>query len=586
MNAIAKLLSKTTVGQKLTAIIVLLTVIPAVVIGVLGFSFYAGGLRDRLAEGITRDIGNSSGHIAEKLDTLESYSKSISYDYTLERAGRAIGSDPGMYDVYYVDLSRYIRDKFYLRQDCKMAAFSFCAFPERKIFTSTESSSQQGSYLNDENARALAFANMLGTEPGYMVEGGKDVYLVRNLYDHLTFKRFGVLVLKLDMNYMLSEFLDKPEWKQGLYVELNGNRLDLGNSYPEAFSSRAAALITNSAPGGNAYTAMQGQSVVYGLQKPGRAELGYAISISTSTLMSDYNRALRNIIFALLCTIAPISLLLVLLYRSIMVPVRRLTESMHSLKDGQLGVQIDLKRGDEFGYMVDSFNSMSGQIKHLFEYAYKEELARKDALIMALQSQINPHFLYNTLELVNWQARLSGNEEISRVIESLGTILDAGMDRMGERTIPFLQELRHVDAYIFILQKRFGQKIGFKREIDESLLDVKVPVLMLQPIIENAILHGLEPAGGGTVTVRARADGGRMIIEVENDGEDIKPERLETLRALLSSEPSGETGFTRLGLKNVHERIRLIFGAEYGLAIDGREGGGVIVEITMPIKTA
>jgi two-component system sensor histidine kinase YesM len=117
-----------------------------------------------------------------------------------------------------------------------------------------------------------------------------------------------------------------------------------------------------------------------------------------------------------------------------------------------------------------------------------------------------------------------------------------------------------VDAYVYILQKRFGSKIGFKSEIDESLLDVKVPILILQPIIENAILHGLEPAGGGTVTVRARADNGKMLIKVENDGEDVEEERLEALRSILSREPSGETGFTRLGLRNVHERIQLIFG--------------------------
>jgi two-component system, sensor histidine kinase YesM len=583
MRFIRNFSNRITVGQKLIIIVVSLIVIPAVIIGVLGFSLYAGGLRDKLAEGITRDIGNSAEHISEKMNAAESYAKSVSYDNSLEQASRAIGSDTDRYDAYYPELSRYIRDKFYLRQDCKLAAFSFCTFPDRKIFTSTESSSVQNDYLNNVHAKALAFADKLSFEPGYMVEGGKDVYLVRNLYDHLTFKRIGVLVLKLDLKYILSEFMDNDGWRSGLLVELNGEQLDVGNTYGEDFAKRAAALILSSAPGSSGYSSLRAQSVIYGLQEPGRAKLGYAISISSATLMGDYYRALRNIILALLITIAPISLLLMLLYRSIMVPVKRLTESMHSLKEGKLGVQIDLKRGDEFGYMVDSFNSMSGQIKYLFDYAYKEELALKDSQIMALQSQINPHFLYNTLELVNWQARLSGNDEISKVIESLGTILDASMDRMGERTIPFLQELRHADAYVYILQKRFGSKIGFKRDIDESLLEVKVPRLILQPIIENAIMHGLEPTGGGVVTMRARREGDRMLIEVENDGTDIDEERLEKLRSMLGSEPSSTTGFTRLGLKNVHERIRLIYGTEYGLSIMRREGGGTIVTMTMPL---
>ena len=577
---------KVTVGQKLTIIVILLIVIPAVVIGFLGFSLYAGGIRDRLAEGITRDIGNTAERVAERLSALESYAKGVSYDYTLEQAGRAVNAGDGGYDANYPELNRYIRDKFYLRRDCTLAAFSFVAFPERKIITSTESSPVQSNYLSTVHAKAMAFAEGLGFEPGYLVAEGKDVYLIRNLYDHLSFKRFGVLVLKLDLGYVMGGFLDNAGWRSGMFLELNGEPLNIGGASDEQYAELAMSLISSMPSAGSAYTAQRDRSVIYGLQTPGRARLGYAISISSAALMGDYNGALRNIIVALLITIAPISLLLVLLYRSIMVPVRRLTEAMHRVKEGQLGAQIDLKRGDEFGYMVDSFNNMSGQIKHLFDYAYKEELARRDAQIMALQSQINPHFLYNTLELVNWQARLAGNEDISRGIESLGTILDASMDRMGERTIPFLQELRHADAYVYILMKRFGSKISFHRDVDESLLDVKVPRLILQPIIENAIMHGLEPTGGGTVTMRAHSACGNMFIAVENDGADIGEERLEKLRSLLNREAPGDTGFTRLGLINVHERIRLIFGGEYGLSIDRRDGGGVIVTMTMPLSSA
>lgn len=583
MSFIKRAVNGMTVGQKLIIIVILLIVIPAVIIALLGFSLYAGGLRDRLAEGVTREINGASERIAERMTAAESYAKSVSYDYTLEQASRYVGNDADRYDTYYPELSRYLRAKFYLRPDCKLAAFSFCTLPDKKILTSTDTSQAQNEYLNNVHDRLLAYADKLDFKAGYVIIGGHDVYLVRNLYDHITYKRFGVLMLKLDMPYMLGEFLNNPAWNKGLLVELNRERLDTGNAYDSGFAQNAAGLIASSAYDSGNYTPIGSQSVIYGRQKPGNAELGYAVSISTATLMSDYYSALGKIIIVFVCTIAPISLLLILLYRSIMVPVKRLTESMYTMKEGKLGVQIDLKRGDEFGYMIDSFNSMSGEIKYLFDYVYKEELALKDAQIMALQSQINPHFLYNTLELVNWQARLSGNEDISKVIESLGTILDASMDRKGERTIPLMQELKHADAYVYIIQKRFGQKIGFERQIDESLLDVKVPRLILQPIIENAIMHGLEPTGGGKVTMRTRVEEHRLLIEIENDGTDIGEERLSELRCMLYQESTGDPGFTRLGLKNVHERIRLIYGKEYGVSIARRAGGGTVVTMAMPL---
>ena len=155
----------------------------------------------------------------------------------------------------------------------------------------------------------------------------------------------------------------------------------------------------------------------------------------------------------------------------------------------------------------------------LFGRLYQEELARRDAQIKALQAHINPHFPNNTLETINWQARMSGDVKASRMIEALSTVLDAALDRKSSPQVRLAEEMTYVNAYLYIVAQRFGKRLTVDVDLPEELMDCLVPRLILQPVIENAVEHGIGASGQGRVALRGSRRGDGVVLEIQNGGE-------------------------------------------------------------------
>lgn len=309
----------------------------------------------------------------------------------------------------------------------------------------------------------------------------------------------------------------------------------------------------------------------------------YGVIMPARLMMDKYYNALKILI--LLTGLVALSMVLVAipLSRAMWSPIGELVELMNELKQGNLGVQSDRTKNDEFKFIFDTFNKMSYEIKYLFDVAYKEELARKEAQLAALQARINPHFLYNTLEIMNWKARIAENTELSEMIEALGVLMDAGMNKGGKKVGKVKDELKLVDAYMFIMNKRFGSRLKFVRHIDEEVLDGTIPMLLIQPLLENAVIHGIEPVGEGTITLTVKLENKRKLrIIVEDDGAGIPDENLEEFRKFFRGEPSNIKNSTGIGIKNVHNRIQILYGKEYGLTVEKGEKAGTIATITIP----
>lgn len=243
----------------------------------------------------------------------------------------------------------------------------------------------------------------------------------------------------------------------------------------------------------------------------------------------------------------------------------------------------------EFDSLVSSFNAMSLQVKHLFDTVYMEKMATKDAQIAALQAQINPHFLNNTLEMMNWQARMNNDIEVCKMIESLGTVLDSSMNRRNDRLVRLADELRCGDAFLYIMSMRFGQRLKVERNIDESLQQIYVPQLILQPLLENAIKHGIEKVSSGTIWLEIYRDGANVNIDVINTGKPLTETELVRIQKIIAgtcrldkSEPGVHTS---IGIYNVNKRISLIFGAEYGLKVMQTEDGRIVSRIVIPLES-
>lgn len=207
--------------------------------------------------------------------------------------------------------------------------------------------------------------------------------------------------------------------------------------------------------------------------------------------------------------------------------------------------------------------------------------------LKALQSQINPHFLGNTLEVINWEARLAGDVKVSMMLEALSTILEATMDRSHRSTIRLSEELHYVNAYLTIIGHRLGRRLTVEREIDESLLEMQVPRLVMQPILENAVEHGVGNKQHGVIVIRARRENSEwMSLEVENDS-PLTPDAEARIRALLTSEeqPAG-IGATSLGIRNVHQRLRILYGEESGLSVKTTKNGSTLSSMRVRLPQA
>ena len=193
-------------------------------------------------------------------------------------------------------------------------------------------------------------------------------------------------------------------------------------------------------------------------------------------------------------------MLLVVFYRNVTTPIKHMLKGAEEIEKGNLGYQLEEKPSStEFQYLTDSFNNRSKRLEYQFHHIYEEELALRDARIKALQSHINPHFMNNTLEIINWEARMAGNDKVCDMIEALSTLMNAGIDRKMRPVIPLSEEMIYVNAYLHITKERLGSRLTLINEFPDDIMDYMVPRLILQPVIENAIEHGVVQNGRGTV---------------------------------------------------------------------------------------
>ena len=261
-----------------------------------------------------------------------------------------------------------------------------------------------------------------------------------------------------------------------------------------------------------------------------------------------------------------------------------LVESGHIVEEED-GYRITEKPNSrEFQALFGHFNTMSAELKNQFERSYQEQQALQQARIKALQSQINPHFLNNTLEIINWEARIAGDERVSAMIESLSIMMDGALARDGRTRIPLKEELRYTDAYLYIIRERLGEKLTVVKEIDEGLDELLFPRLCLQPLAENAVEHDLTPKHGGELCIRIRREEGTAVVEVEHEGV-LTPEDLANIASMLApgdkeTEPSGH-----VGLKNLRQRLSLLYGERGTLSLTQVTPERILAKVTFPIES-
>lgn len=258
-------------------------------------------------------------------------------------------------------------------------------------------------------------------------------------------------------------------------------------------------------------------------------------------------------------------------------PLKGLVNTMREVQQSGLDTRIDTSGPREVGQLSRAFNTMMQRLKGLVEQRDKEQEQRRKSELRALQAQINPHFLYNTLDSIIWMAESGHNEEVVEMTAALGHLFRSSISESRE-LVPLRVEIENIRSYLTIQQMRYQEKLRFSIDVPEELNNYQLPKLLLQPLVENAIYHGVKPrSGGGQIDVRACRDGGLLYIEVRDNGMGMDNDTRENILDLSPGKQS-----SGIGVKNVHERIRLRFGEAYGLTYFSTPGEGTTVRMVLP----
>lgn len=254
-------------------------------------------------------------------------------------------------------------------------------------------------------------------------------------------------------------------------------------------------------------------------------------------------------------------------------PIRKLVAAMKSVGEGDFGTRVEIEAKDEFGFLLLRFNRMNNRIQMLIQENYEIQLKEKEAEIQALNMQMNPHFLYNTLNIMNWMAIEAGQKELSKMLVGLSSMLHY-TSRKDWLAVHLSEEIEWMTHYFYIMTTRFEDRFDVQYQFEPEMYEKKVPRLLFQPFVENSILHGFDQLeSGGLITVSGRREDGYRIFEVTDNGRGMSEEMIQRILDKKS---------TSVGIKNTMARIQMTYGEEYGIEIISAPGQGTTVKIRLP----
>jgi two-component system sensor histidine kinase YesM len=270
--------------------------------------------------------------------------------------------------------------------------------------------------------------------------------------------------------------------------------------------------------------------------------------------------------------------LAVFIAKNISSPLYEIIRSVLRIQEGDLSRRILISRKDEIGILAESINDMGSKIQSLIETNKNKERSLRLAEIRALQAQIHPHFIFNCLDLIKWNAKMGRGDEVSAIVLELGRFLRGSMRNTNE-LVPLEDELGMIRDYLSIQKRRFDDRLRFDLSVDPDILGIPVPKFILQPIVENSLVHGIEgKTGPGHIWIKAGRKEGMLEYEIRDNGAGINGETLGKIRA-------GGAGLSedQIGLLNVMRRLRLYYGTDFSFVIESDPGAGTRTYIRTPV---
>jgi len=384
----------------------------------------------------------------------------------------------------------------------------------------------------------------------------------------------AVLFLSIDAERLFSALNDVAGGEYAVFVrDEQGNDIwtKRGADVPEGIRSHLPAEA-----GKRGYAQADGESFLY--MTASLPETGWVVSYVTPKrgISVDATSIVKATGLIVLICLAVLLLVIGIFSNTFVKRINHLNKLMSVVEKGNLDIEVFSHSRDEIGQLTNRFGRMLDNVNRLIDEVYKGKIVQREAELKTLQTQINPHFLYNTLSILNWKAIEIDAMEISRIVTTISKFYRTVLNK-GKNMTPVRSEVENAEAYMQIQLIMHGGSFDFRCEIEEPLYQYDMIHLILQPILENALEHGIDrlPKGErrGCVALRGREDGGDIVFEIEDNGPGM-PE--EAIAAALEDHAQG------YGLRNVHDRIRIRFGSRYGLELSAEPGVGTKVTVRLP----
>lgn len=593
LSDLLKSFRKISIKTKLVLLLTTQILIPLVLVGFLSYKNSEGIIKENSTD-YSRDILHMIRlRLDDYLDNLIQISQDLLYEEKIYEVLKSSGNIQDPLRIYEIQnsVNSHLKMMVISRPEIR----SICIYSnDGRMFYQDDNTREAGSRSDLPYEKMFAQARKENGKPSLYVvadenKRAKDVYMIRQINDRDDFDELGLLIM-----HVRKELFDE------VYQGLTGNLENIIILSPdmELVASRnivnpniMESMLNEGISGymGEKIDEKAGMFISYITQEmTGWKIVSY---VRLDVLYKDARTLRNNIIMLCIAAVIVLSAVTLVIAVNIVKPINKLVNGMKKVQEGEGNVQIEVDREDELGFLQKTFNEMSGEIHHLVNWVYREQLTRKEAELKALQSQINPHFLFNTLEAINWMAQLNNVPEISETVSDLSDLMEASIGR-DDRLITLEEEFQYADKYISLQKRRFGDKIELIKNVQPDVLGIEIPRLLIQPLIENAVYHGIERnRGRGTITLNAYRDKkGCLCVEVIDNGAGMEPEELEELNARLTLDNNayfrGLGGNRRksIGIENVNRRIKLFYGEQYGLKMESMVGEFTKVTIRIPCE--
>ncbi|MEC0373585.1 sensor histidine kinase [Paenibacillus chibensis] len=591
---------KSSIRYKWMLLLFLFSLTPLVVMGIISFSISKSTINDKVTEYSEHLLYQTADNLDTRLGIYKDMMMQVLNNNEIVNMLRTLDqTDPARYDVDSLSLTTKLSTIVAINQDVQSISFVSEKHYIKGIYrwskrTRTEvepflRTLEDGSNFRWYPTRYGTYVDSLNSQSAHVFSLAKQLYKTS---DDSPLGIIAVLDIREDViKELVSKAVSNNQDLQSFVVDGRGQLVSypdnamIGKSVTEVLGSGGYDKIVNSGSGEQRFPLIyKGNHLIVNAKKLHTNDWMVVNVISKAALYQDSNRLLQIIlVIALLCIVFSI-ITAMLLANSITNPILKMIRLMRQVMSGELTVRYKAKRRhDEFDILGNNFNYMVTRIDELLKAVYVEQDQKRVAELKALQAQINPHFLYNTLDIIKWTALIQKANHAAEMVSLLSRLLRISIGK-GEETVTVEEEIEHVQCYLGIQKFRFNFNIETRVEMDDDVRQLRTPKLILQPIVENAIMHAFgEQESGGRIDITCfKVPGEGLRFEVADNGKGMEP---SFARSLLTEHAADGEKSGGIGLANVDERIKLICGKMYGIEIESEPGTGTVIRIRLPLMT-